>query len=1432
MKLLFIDSLVTAPETLLNGLLPDIQAIILDVHQNGIAQISSVLQENPQIQTLHIVSHGSPGCLYLGNGELNLTNIYQYQELLQHWNVKNIVLYGCNVAAGDAGEEFIRKFHDITKAQITATATKTGNPKLGGNWHLEVSFPKKTDLAPPVGAKHTGDNISQKYDNLSIRMLRPLSTTDDNINPKYDNLPIRMLRPLSTTDDNINPKYNNLSIRMLRPPSTKGDKISQKYDNLSIRMLRPPSTKGKAFGIPKLSYFLNGPRPNALPLQDLATENQTLAFTAETLATYQGVFAPTLVGKWDYLSNAVNITIVGNYAYAVGDTLEIIDITNPSNPIFKGNYDISSGQDIQVVGNYAYVADWDLGLKIIDISNPTNPQLKGTYATSGNANAVQVVGNLAYVADFTSGLQIIDITNPLNPQLKGTYDTSGYALAVQVVGNYAYVADYTSGLQIIDISNPLNPQLKGTYDTPDSARSVQVVGNLAYVADEGSGLQIIDISNPLNPQRAGSYDTSGGANAVQVVSNLAYVADYTSGLAIIDITNPLNPLLKSTYDPSGSAGSVQVVGNYAYVADYTSGLQIIDISNPLNPQRAGSYDTSGLAFDAQVVGNYAYVADSNSGLQIIDISNPLNPQLKGTYDTSGYARSVQVVGNLAYVADFTSGLQIIDITNPLNPQLKGTYDTSGWAKAVQVVGNLAYVADGDSGLAIIDITNPLNPQLKGTYTSGWAKAVQVVGNLAYVADGISGLAIIDISNPVNPQLKGSYDTPSYASAVQVLDNLAYVADGDSGTQIIDISEPLNPTLKDTYDTDGKAWGVQVVDNSAYVGDYNGGLKIVNVSEFTNTGGNQAPSNITLSNSNINENFAVGTLVGNLTTTDPNTGNTFTYSLVTGTGSTDNALFSITGNQLTNNAVFDYETKNSYSIRVRTTDQGGLSFEKAFTITVTNANTTPTNLTLSNSNIAENQVIGTVIGNLSTTDPDAGNTFTYSLVTGTGSTDNALFSITGNQLTNNAVFDYETKNSYSIRVRTTDQGELSFEKAFTITVTNVNETPTNLTLSNSNIAENQVIGTVIGNLSTTDPDAGNTFTYSLVTGTGSTDNASFSIVGNQLKTKAIFNFETKNNYSIRLRTTDQGGLFYEKQLTIAVNNVNETPTNLTLSNSNIAENQVIGTVVGNLSTTDVDSGNTFTYTLVTGTGSTDNASFTIVGNQLQTNGVFNFETKKAYSVRVRTTDQGGLFFEKVLPIAVTNVNESPTNITLSATTVAENLAIGTLVGNLTSTDPDASNTFTYSLVTGTGSTDNASFSVVGTQLKTNAIFNFENKSSYSILLRTTDQGGLYFDKAFTIAVTNVNETPTNLTLSNNIIDENKAINTVIGTLTTTDPDVSNTFTYSLVAGTGSTDNALFSITGNQLKNNAVFDFETKNSYSIRVRTTDQGGLFVEKQLTIN
>ncbi|MDA1143398.1 MAG: thrombospondin type 3 repeat-containing protein [Bacteroidetes bacterium] len=104
-----------------------------------------------------------------------------------------------------------------------------------------------------------------------------------------------------------------------------------------------------------------------------------------------------------------------------------------------------------------------------------------------------------------------------------------------------------------------------------------------------------------------------------------------------------------------------------------------------------------------------------------------------------------------------------------------------------------------------------------------------------------------------------------------------------------------------------------------------------------------------------------------------------------------------------------------------------------------ANSTPTNISLSSLSVNENVTIGTTIGALSTTDSDSGDTHTYTLVSGTGDTDNASFSISGTNLLTNMALDYETKNSYSIRIQTSD-GTATYAKAFTITVNNIDEDP--------------------------------------------------------------------------------------------------------------------------------------------------------------------------------------------------------------------------------------------------------------------------------------------------------------------------------------------------------------------------------------------------------
>ncbi|MEM7111119.1 MAG: BspA family leucine-rich repeat surface protein [Chloroflexota bacterium] len=206
------------------------------------------------------------------------------------------------------------------------------------------------------------------------------------------------------------------------------------------------------------------------------------------------------------------------------------------------------------------------------------------------------------------------------------------------------------------------------------------------------------------------------------------------------------------------------------------------------------------------------------------------------------------------------------------------------------------------------------------------------------------------------------------------------------------------------------------------------------------------------------------------------------------------------------------------------------------------NATPTDIGLSPSSVAENEASDTTVGTLSTTDPDSGDSHTYALVSGSGDDDNDSFTLDGDEIKTDDTFDFEDKDSYTIRVRTTDDGGLNgeFEKAITITITDANDAPTDIALSPSSVAENSAVDTIVGTLSTTDEDAVDSHSYALVSGSGDDDNGDFTIDGNQIKTSAIFNFEVKDSYAVRVRTTDSGSLTSEKELTITITDVNEAP----------------------------------------------------------------------------------------------------------------------------------------------------------------------------------------------------------------------------------------------------------------------------------------------------
>ncbi|WP_293348402.1 MULTISPECIES: DUF4347 domain-containing protein [unclassified Microcoleus] len=144
----FIDTRVPDYQSLVAGVTPGTEVVVLDGQKDAIPQITQILALRTNIDSIHIVSHGAPGSLQLGDGSFSLDDLEGDRHDLQQWfsplskNRSNILLYGCSVAAGETGKAFVKRLSESTGASVAASQNLTGSVAKGGDWELEISTGK------------------------------------------------------------------------------------------------------------------------------------------------------------------------------------------------------------------------------------------------------------------------------------------------------------------------------------------------------------------------------------------------------------------------------------------------------------------------------------------------------------------------------------------------------------------------------------------------------------------------------------------------------------------------------------------------------------------------------------------------------------------------------------------------------------------------------------------------------------------------------------------------------------------------------------------------------------------------------------------------------------------------------------------------------------------------------------------------------------------------------------------------------------------------------------------------------------------------------------------------------------------------------------------------------------------------------------------
>ncbi len=144
-ELVFIDSAVPDLQQLLDDLTRserDAEVFVLDPGDDGLDQITKILDSRRQVSSIHIVSHAEEGAVKLGNVWLGESNLAGYAGQLASWQSSmttdaDILLYGCDLASVPSGQRLIDSISELTGADVAASDDDTGHAAYGGDWDLE-----------------------------------------------------------------------------------------------------------------------------------------------------------------------------------------------------------------------------------------------------------------------------------------------------------------------------------------------------------------------------------------------------------------------------------------------------------------------------------------------------------------------------------------------------------------------------------------------------------------------------------------------------------------------------------------------------------------------------------------------------------------------------------------------------------------------------------------------------------------------------------------------------------------------------------------------------------------------------------------------------------------------------------------------------------------------------------------------------------------------------------------------------------------------------------------------------------------------------------------------------------------------------------------------------------------------------------------------
>jgi hypothetical protein len=528
LSVVFIDTAVDDYKTLANGVDADCNVVILDPVKNPIIQITDSLkrisQSKPVIKSVHIISHGSPGSLQFRNDTIGASEIFEDANTFGTWHDcltvdADILLYGCSVAMGSKGLNFIKGLSCATGANVAASDDATGSRLLDGDWELERS---------------TGNVYFQKIfnDNVIGEYKWVLATEDyEGLSTGSKTLPLSNINGLDYDGSNISVSVQNgVGVGGGQALVIGGTGASPE---LSITM-----NGGGNFIISSINIDTGGMLSGSATLTGYTSNS---ANSGQSLSVTNGTFfgdGPDLLSP-DWTCDEIRIA-----GFSSGESVLIDNLV----------WTVIAAPEINVQGNSQDIVDGD-----------TSPDT-ADHTDFGS----HLVGGSNLTRTFTiqnTGTADLDLTDTPNVSITGSTDFSVTSQPgsdpITAAGDTTFqitLDPTTSGIQTAEISianddvdeNPYNFTIQATNSNPDSDGDVtasatvnEPVGLDTTIDTSGEAVDVFDFT---------ITDGGGGDGAsldiTQIVVNVsgtstdAERADVTwrlNGSGVSNVSGSYNP---------------------------------------------------------------------------------------------------------------------------------------------------------------------------------------------------------------------------------------------------------------------------------------------------------------------------------------------------------------------------------------------------------------------------------------------------------------------------------------------------------------------------------------------------------------------------------------------------------------------------------------------------------------------------------------------------------------------------------------------------------------------------------------------------------------------------------------------------------------------------------------------------------------------------